>query len=319
MSLGLLVSCMQPSRPSEPWHVSAAWWASQVCCVTVEEVPELGEEMEDIRYYVLANGFGHNVLKVENLNLVGPPVGFLGKYIERPIIAVTEMRQHFWAFQPESWITYHVCTILEVDGVEADKLFILIERVDDRLEIMLCVGHIPRSFMLEFRATGRPRRSDKCFQQPRQIVAPIVSVRRLFEWIGTSMANNWKPYHILQSNCQHISEELQSFIRDPSRYSNPNELVHAQLVTPRGTLHQQLWARDHNSTVQQQSPYATQVVQAGIPRSSSMSNSVVGRSIPVAPSFGGYPPAMMQPPFAIKGVPHQAFPVMQHEQACSIQ
>jgi len=317
MSLWMLVSCLQPPRPSEPWHVSGAWWASQVCCVTVEEVPELGEEMEDIRYYVLANGLGHNVLKVENLNLVGPPAGFLGKFIERPIIAVTEMRQHFWAFQPESWITYHVSTILEVDGVDADKLFILIERVDDRLEIMLCVGHIPRSFMMEFRATGRPRRSDKCFQQPRQIVAPIVSVRRLFEWIGTSLANNWKPYHILQSNCQHINEELQSFIRDPNRDNrdnNPNELVFAH-----GTRPQELLARDHNSMVQQQSPYAMQVVQAGILRSSSMSNIGGSRSIPVAPSFGGYPPSMMQPPFAIKGVPREAFPLMQHEQACSIQ
>lgn len=177
----------------------------------------MGEETEDIHFYVLANGHGENILRVANLQLQGPPDTFLQAYWDRPIVAFMEMRQNFWTFQPDSWITYHVCTILEVDVPGSDKLFILVERVDDRLEIMLGKGYIPRSFMMEFRATGRSRRSDRCVQKPRQVVAPRVTVRRFFEWLGSNMSKRWQPYHILESNCQHVAEDVQSFIVDPNR------------------------------------------------------------------------------------------------------
>jgi len=184
----------------------------------------MGEETEDNRFYVLANGHGENILRVSRRHLRGPPESFIPDYIDRPIVAFTEMRQNFWSFQPDSWITYHVSTILEVDCPGRDKLFILVERVDDRLEIMLGVGYIPRSFMLEFRATGTSRKSDRCFQQPRQMVAPNVTMRRFLEWVGTSLSRRWQPYHILQSNCQHVSEDVQGFIRDPNNFHSSMEI-----------------------------------------------------------------------------------------------
>jgi len=185
----------------------------------------MAEETDETRFYVLANGHGENILRVTRQQLRGPPEAFVAPYFDRPIVAFMEMRQNFWSFQPDSWITYHVSTILEVDCPGRDKLFILIERVDDRLEIMLGVGYIPRSFMLEFRATGTSRRSDKCYQQQRQVVAPNVTVRRFFEWVGTALVRRWQPYHILQSNCQHVAEEVQRFIRDPNNYQSNMELT----------------------------------------------------------------------------------------------
>lgn len=188
----------------------------------------MAEETPDCRYYQLANGFGHNLLKVQQHKLCGPPtIEFLKKFFDRPIVAFTEMRQNFWAYQPESWITYHVSTILEVDGPSGEKLFVLIERVDDRLEIMIGVGFVARSFMLEFRATGKPRRADRCFQQPRQIIRPSVSLRLLFEWLGNHLAKKWKPYHILQSNCQHIAQDIQDFLVAPGEFQKaptPSEI-----------------------------------------------------------------------------------------------
>lgn len=174
------------------------------------------QETDYIHFYALANSTGgHRILKVVRHELCGPPDHLMGKYLDHKIVAYTEQRQHFWAYQPESWVTYHVCTIFEVD-CSGNKLFILIERVDDKLEIMFGMGYVPRSFMLELRATGKHRRSDRCHKQPRQVVAPRVTVRRLFEWLGHSLARRWQPYHILHSNCQHVAEELQRYVRDPS-------------------------------------------------------------------------------------------------------
>jgi len=178
----------------------------------------MGQENDDVHYYVLPNGSQQNILKVSKVALRGPP-DFLKPYRDRRIMAYTQMRQNFWAYQPDSWITYHVCTIMEVDVPSGDKLHILIERVDDRLEIMLGVGHTPRSFMLEVRATGRARRADRCFQLPRQELWPFepVTVGQLLDWLSTTVCKRWQPYHILESNCQHVAEELQRFLESPRK------------------------------------------------------------------------------------------------------
>lgn len=173
-------------------------------------------ETEKIRFYALANGCGQRILKTTRHELIGPPNYLVEPYLDYKIEAFMEQRQHFWTFQPESWMTYHVSTILEVDCPRNEKLFILIERIDDKLEIMFGVGYVPRSFMLEFRATGKCRQCDRCFQQPRQAVKPRVTVRRLFEWFGNNLARRWQPYHILHANCQHVAEEVQRYVRDPS-------------------------------------------------------------------------------------------------------
>jgi len=183
-----------------------------VVCVTVEEVPSLGQESQDVHFYVLANGGKQDILKVSKLKLRGPPDDFLKNHLDRPIGAYTQMRQNFWAFQPESWITYHVCTIMEVEVPNSNNLFILVERVDDRLEIMMGEGLVARSFMLEIRATGRARRSDRCFQLPRQIVRGRLTVRQLLDWLSSSVCKRWQPYHILESNCQHLAEDLERFL-----------------------------------------------------------------------------------------------------------
>lgn len=220
MDLSFIFSCNAPSRPpaQSPGLSPAliAWWASQVLCVTVEEVPEVGEERHGTGYYVLNTGLGRAVLKVSDVPLRGAPTEWLGTYNYMPIVSSTELRQNFWTFQPDSWITYHVATVLEVDGFEKQNLFILVERIDDRLEIMMGAGPTARSWMMEFRATRQPRKHDRCHPQPSQVLAPLVNAQMLFEWIGSELCLKWKPYHILQSNCQHIAEDLQCFLRDPS-------------------------------------------------------------------------------------------------------
>merc|ERR1740139_423153 len=82
--------------------------------------------------------------------------------------------------------------------------------------MMIGVGSVPRSFMLEIRANGKCRKTEKCFKQPRQVVAPRVTVRRLLEWLSNNVARRWMPYHILHQNCQHMAEELQQYVRDPN-------------------------------------------------------------------------------------------------------
>lgn len=215
MSLNLFVSCLKPPRRTTAFKASPTWWATQVVCVTVEEVPEVTHAKEGVRFYSWARGRVPVVLKATTHKLTGSPEGLVRRYLDKPIVAFTESRQHFWSFQPSDWITYHVSTILEVEGPGSDKLFILIERVDDRLEVMLGLGAVTRTFLMEFRATGKCRQTARCFQQPRQLVAPRVTVRRLFEWLGNSLARRWQPYHMLQNNCQHVADEVQQYVRDP--------------------------------------------------------------------------------------------------------
>lgn len=230
MSIGLLVACLQPPRRCEP-SAADEWWAQQVVCVTIDEVPAMEQETAHVHYYALANGLAPKILKVTRHPLSGQPDHLVGKYLDQKIAAYTEQRQHFWAFQPESWMTYHVSTIFEVDCPPKEKLFILIERVDDKLEIMMGVGSVSRSFMLEIRATGKCRKSDRCFQQPRQLVAPRVTVKRLFEWLGHNLSRRWQPYHILHSNCQHVAEELQSYVRNPNSTKLPTAILDDDLVS----------------------------------------------------------------------------------------
>lgn len=215
MSVGLLVACLQPPRTCEPSGLDE-WWANQVVCVTVEAVDSMQDATDRHRYYALAAGQQQHVLKQTKQFLCGPPEHLAGPYLDAKIVAYTEQRQHFWAFQPESWLTYHVSTIFEVERPRYEKLFVLVERIDDKLEISLGVGNLPKSFMLEFRATGKQRKSDRCFQQPRQVVVPRVTLRHFFEWLTRSLSKRWQPYHILHSNCQHVADELQNYVRDPT-------------------------------------------------------------------------------------------------------
>merc|ERR1740121_493191 len=67
-----------------------------------------------------------------------------------------------------------------------------------------------------------------------EAVAPRVTVRRLLEWWGRNLGRRWEPYHILQSNCQHLAHELQSYVRDPNGSSQlmPSSLEEELIFGP---------------------------------------------------------------------------------------
>merc|ERR1740120_316269 len=69
-----------------------------------------------------------------------------------------------------------------------------------------------------------------------EAVAPRVTVRRLLEWLGRNLGRRWEPYHILQSNCQHLAHELQSYVRDPNGSSKlmPSSLEEELMFGPHG-------------------------------------------------------------------------------------
>lgn len=189
-----------------------AWWSAQVLCVQLEEVNVKGEESETVRFYGLPTPVGTKFLKVTRLLLTGPPDAVLSKHLDKRIVAFQETRQHFWSFQPKNWITFHNFTILEIAG---SQLYLLLEKVSNKLEIMMGEGQVPLSFMREYRATGHARYLTRCFSQPRQTLSSQITLRRLLRWIDGPLARRWQPYSLLQANCQHFAQDLHQFLLTP--------------------------------------------------------------------------------------------------------
>mmetsp|Transcript_93470 Transcript_93470/g.261439 ORF Transcript_93470/g.261439 Transcript_93470/m.261439 type:complete len:377 (+) Transcript_93470:79-1209(+) len=192
-------------------HCNEAWWSSQVVCAKVESVAEGGDGSELERFYKFIDEHGHERwIKGTRMLLVGPPD--LGPLLSRTITGFTEVRQRYWTHQPHSWKTYHAFILLEIeDGL----LYILCERKTDMLELVIGSEDIPYAFMKAFRAAGPGRNLSRCVDEPRQAVTSRVTVRQLFGWIDGPLEERWRPYDLLQANCQHFVDELQSFLLQP--------------------------------------------------------------------------------------------------------
>lgn len=186
---------------------------SQVCCAKAEVVQHVSKAIPSERIYTFDHGL-QGVLHVKTTvhKLRGPPLDLLGKDVQRPITAFTEIRQPYWKFQPESWITYHAFTILEVDN---GAFFLLLERKTDMLEIVIGDADIPLSAMKAFRAFGGGRNLSLCVEQCRQELGIRTTVFQLLEWIDGPVEENWQHYDLFNSNCQHFAQELQQYLLHP--------------------------------------------------------------------------------------------------------
>jgi len=122
------------------------------------------------------------------------------------------VRQPFLRFQPSDWITYHSFLLLELDG---GVLYILCERKTDLLEMVIGETGIPLECMKAIRASGAGRNPHECFEGPRVELPVAVSVREFLEWIDGPVEENWQPYDMLSTNCQHFVGLVKTFLLDP--------------------------------------------------------------------------------------------------------
>lgn len=184
-----------------------------MCCAKADRVEKDGKPTPTTRYYQFDQGM-EGVLRVKTTvhKLREPPYNLLGKDVQRTITAFTEVRQPYWHLQPESWITYHAFTILEVDG---GVLYILLERKTDMLEMVIGEENIPLCIMKAFRAVGGGRNMRLCIEQPRQELRIRTTLYQLLEWIDGPVEENWQHYDLLNANCQHFARDLQQFLLKP--------------------------------------------------------------------------------------------------------
>jgi len=197
-------------------HPNEAWWSHQVCCAKAEIVDKSKESCANPfeRYYTFDRGAEEDLLCVRNsiVQLREPPYLLLGKDVHRMITAYIEVRQPYWRFQPDNWITYHSFTILEIDG---GAMFMLVERKTDLLEMVIGDSGIPLQIMKAFRAHGGGRNPSLCIDQPRMELQTRITVHQLLEWIDGPVEESWQHYDMLNANCQHFSTALHEFLTEP--------------------------------------------------------------------------------------------------------
>merc|ERR1719210_2172321 len=70
--------------------------------------------------------------------------------------------------------------------------------------------------MKAFRAMGPGRNPSRCNEEPYQALNTRVTVRQLLGWIDGPVEENWRPYHLLEANCQHFAADLQAYLKEPS-------------------------------------------------------------------------------------------------------
>mmetsp|Transcript_120305 Transcript_120305/g.236424 ORF Transcript_120305/g.236424 Transcript_120305/m.236424 type:complete len:375 (+) Transcript_120305:2-1126(+) len=223
-----------PPRSHGSTHSNEAWWEAQVILAQVEFVPEggAGSEMEKFYKFVDDQGVDGWIRSTRQF-LSGPPD--LGELMNKQITAFTEVRQPYWSKQPRMFITYHAFTVLEIASGE---LFILLERKTDMLEIVIGTPDIPFAFMRAFRAFGPGRNINRCVDESRQVLNSRVTVRQLFGWIDGPLEERWQPYDMLQANCQHFAEDLQTFLLDPGapEHNSLHEQVSAATLQDRSAV-----------------------------------------------------------------------------------
>merc|ERR1719401_1974189 len=129
--------------------------------------------------------------------LLGPPYYLMEKHLEKKVTSFTELRQSFFSYQPDDWITYHSYTIIEVGGGD---FFLAMEKKTTRLEFMFCEGQLCRGILKDFRAAGGVRDLNKCRELPREEVANGPTLRDVLDWVDGPLAEHWRPYDMLRSN-----------------------------------------------------------------------------------------------------------------------
>jgi len=226
-----------PSYVVMPARRNVPWWEFWVVSTVVREVPEKGEETEYDRYWSFKGEnspgpmgqlgptgiFGSRpglppdrprFVKTTMLRTACPPDEVVRSFLHRSITSFTEVRQDFYMLPRGMIPSYHSFTMMDVGS--PPELSVLLERKGDKLELMFGFDPLARGFMKQYRALARPRNPKLCYELPPQPVHPSVTVCKLLEWIDGPLAQSWELYNILDSNCQHFTKQLQTFLQNPN-------------------------------------------------------------------------------------------------------
>jgi hypothetical protein len=178
------------------------------------EVSERGKDTETERFYGFKDDDGEmRWVKVTLLPLLGPPDYLMEKHLQKKVTSFSELRQSYFSYQPSSWITYHAYTIIEFGGGD---FFLAMEKKTTRLEFMFGEGRVCRTILKDFRAAGAVRDLRKCYELPNEEVVNGPTLQQVLDWVDGPLAEHWRPYDMLRSNCQMFVSYLQEFLRDPS-------------------------------------------------------------------------------------------------------
>ncbi|CAJ1421035.1 unnamed protein product [Effrenium voratum] len=124
------------------------------------------------------------------------------------ITAYSEWRSKFSEGQYMTLLFYHAFMFLEVEG----GLAICTEKYNDKLELMFGDLQLVRSYGRCYRATGEQRRPS--LQHSHCKVERYVTLRELVDWISGPLAIVWRPYCLINSNCQHYARDVVQFLSD---------------------------------------------------------------------------------------------------------
>lgn len=125
---------------------------------------------------------------------------------------------------------YHSFTILKLEG----EMYLVIEKFDDRLEVMLGEGANFLAYCQRFRATldERPVSSNRPLQIcPQEVLIKDVRVANVCKWIAGPLAMIWQPYSLLAQNCQSFARDLRNYlmtgadVADALRHLRSNKVI----------------------------------------------------------------------------------------------
>eukprot|EP00929_Paragymnodinium_shiwhaense_P104851 TRINITY_DN69619_c0_g1_i1.p1 TRINITY_DN69619_c0_g1~~TRINITY_DN69619_c0_g1_i1.p1 ORF type:complete len:786 (+),score=169.47 TRINITY_DN69619_c0_g1_i1:54-2411(+) len=154
------------------------------------------------------------------------PSELLERYGGSIIRSSTEWRSKLSEGQRVMLLLYHAFALLEVD----DGIAICTEKYNDKLELMFGQVGLVAPFAVRYRATGDERKP--AFPQARRELEQLVTVADLVSWICGPIAVVWRPYCLLQSNCQHYVRDLGRFLTDCSladALRGDREVVHSSV------------------------------------------------------------------------------------------
>lgn len=206
----MIASCM--GMPS-----SSRWWSDTVFCAQLDEVMWKGPENKETAYFGrMVEGYSKYV-RLTWKDLTGPPYHLFWECLHKPVVAFTEIDEAWFSWQPSGLITYHAFVIMEVEkaGWFGEKLFIMIERCSDSLQLLFGRGKEAHVFIQQFYTSGRQRNVSQCTKKPRRAAHPDVTVYALIKWLDTCVSKAWRNYGLVTNNCQHFVAEVQKFLLDP--------------------------------------------------------------------------------------------------------
>jgi len=217
------------SNSSDPLDNEGVW-TFRVSCFHIEPAQDSDSDTVQIEVNGVAQRVAATPADIEAL---------LEPYASVQILACSEWREKFWEYQWGVQLLYHSMVLLEIQG----GIVLSTEKYNDKLELMLGDAEIMNSFAKNFRSSCDKRSTTVLYS--RTELDTCITVRDLLMWISGPLAKVWQPYRLLSANCQHYTEDLQQFLKDPTKVEELRR--DRQLVLPavqRCGLHLQFAAEE---------------------------------------------------------------------------